>query len=171
MRIMIIDDVFMNVLRLKEAVRPFGDADGFQNAREGLEALKFAYLIKEPYDLLFLDIMMPEMSGFEVLEAVVAAGKDLPPKARTKVVMVTARSQEDSVRQAIRSGASGYVIKPFHDERIRAEVTRLTGVSAAAAGGRPPAPEGASPPARDGAQPPAPAVAPRKPKRKGETAA
>jgi len=143
MRIMIIDDVFMNVLRLKEAVRPFGEADGFQDAREGLEALQFAHLTNQRYDLLFLDIMMPEMSGFEVLDAVVKMNRDLPPKERTKVVMVTARSQEDSVRQAIRSGAAGYVIKPFQDERIRAEVERLTGVIAPATNARPAASGGA----------------------------
>jgi two-component system chemotaxis response regulator CheY len=144
MKIMVIDDVFMNILRLKEAVRPFGDADGFQNAREGLEALQFAYLTNDRYDLLFLDIVMPEMSGFDVLKAVVKMGAGLSPKERTKVVMVTARNQEESVREAIRNGASGYVIKPFQDERIHGEIQRLTGVSPGSAGAQPPSAGGQS---------------------------
>ena len=142
MKIMVIDDVFMNILRLKEAVRAFGEVEGYQNAREGLEALQFAYLTNAPYDLLFLDILMPELSGFEVLDALVKMGADRPPKERTKVVMVTSRNQEESVRKSIRSGASGYVIKPFQNERIHAEILRLTGMSPGAAGAPERGPEG-----------------------------
>ena len=130
MKIMVIDDVSMNILRLKQAAKSFGAVEGYQDARAGLEALQFAYLTSAPYDVLFLDIVMPEMSGFDVLAAVVKMGADLPPAARTKVVMVTARSQEESVRQAIRGGASAYVIKPYSDEKIHELIRRLTGAEA-----------------------------------------
>ncbi len=136
MRIMVIDDVFMNILRLREAAKDFCEVEGFQDARAGLEALRSACQASTPYDVLFLDIVMPEMSGFEVLEAVVQMGAHLPPERRTKVVMVTARNQEEVVRQAIRGGAAGYVIKPFRDEKIREVICQVKGRGDPACGER-----------------------------------
>jgi two-component system, chemotaxis family, chemotaxis protein CheY len=128
MKIMVIDDVMMNILVLKQAAKPFGAVDGFQSWEPGLDALREAYGSGEPYDLLFLDIRMPNRNGLEVLKDVQDLGRTQAAGHKTKVVMFTSISEPDSVREAIRLGAVGYVLKPIQAERIQDEVRRLMAI-------------------------------------------
>jgi DNA-binding response OmpR family regulator len=81
---------------------------GFQviEVRSGVEALKF--LAHDLPDLVILDVMMPEMDGFEVCRHIRAD----PRTARLPVVMLTARTQLESRVEAFRAGADDYVTKP-----------------------------------------------------------
>ncbi len=76
-------------------------------AEDGIEALR---LIKEePVDLVLLDVMMPGLSGFDVLEAV----RKLYPSNRLRVLMVTAKDQSEDVVRAFKLGADDYIAKPL----------------------------------------------------------
>ncbi len=76
-------------------------------AEDGVEALQ---LLKEnPIDLVLLDVMMPGLSGFDVLEAV----RKLYPRDRLQVLMVTAKDQSDEVVRAFDLGADDYIAKPL----------------------------------------------------------
>ena len=76
-------------------------------AEDGIEALR---LIKEePVDLVLLDVMMPGLSGFDVLEAV----RKLYPSNRLRVLMVTAKDQSEDVVKAFQLGADDYITKPL----------------------------------------------------------
>jgi CheY-like chemotaxis protein len=125
MKMMIIDDVMMNVLVLRNIVQHLGQVDHFQNPAEGLNALAEAYRRGAPYDLLFLDIFMPGRSGLEVLKVVQKLNQEVPG-IKTKVVMVTSQKGRESFQAAMRDGAVGYILKPFQPERILEEVRRLT---------------------------------------------
>jgi two-component system chemotaxis response regulator CheY len=70
-------------------------------------------------DIVTMDITMPEMSGLEALKEIVKQD----PKA--KVVMVSAMGQEAMVREAIVSGAKGFIVKPFKEEGIIAAMKKL----------------------------------------------
>ena len=74
-------------------------------AKDGKECMDI--LAKETVDSLILDIHMPVMDGFEVLEKVRECYSKLP------VIMLTADCAEESVRRALNLGAKGYVVKPF----------------------------------------------------------
>jgi CheY-like chemotaxis protein len=126
MKIMIIDDIMMNVLVLKHAVKSFGQVAGFQDVGAGLRALREAYETEDPFDLLFLDILMPGTDGLTVLRQVQEIGASHASHARTKVVMVTSQNERQSFREAIQLGAAGYLLKPILPERVREEVRRLT---------------------------------------------
>jgi two-component system, chemotaxis family, chemotaxis protein CheY len=125
MKIIILDDVLMNVQVLAEAVSQFGSVDGFQDADRAMDQIRGAYLTGAPYDLLFLDITMPRHDGLDLLEAVVKMGKTYPGPKRTKVVMVTAHGEREQIVRAVQGGADGYILKPFQEDRVRAEITRL----------------------------------------------
>ena len=125
MKIMILDDVRLNILRLKEVVQTFGQVDGYQEIQPGLDALESAYLGGEPYDLLLLDITMPEMSGLDVLKRVTRMALTYRSERKTKVVMVTSHGERDIVMQAAQLGAVGYILRPFQPDRIRQEIQRL----------------------------------------------
>ncbi len=84
------------------------------NGREALDRLK-----EQPFDLVLLDIMMPEMNGFEVLEAM----KEVPALRDTPVIMISALDETDSVIRCIELGAEDYLNKPFNPTLLRARVT------------------------------------------------
>ncbi|MGD0733704.1 MAG: response regulator [Terracidiphilus sp.] len=83
---------------------------------EGLELLK----IKE-VDLILSDINMPSMDGLEFLRQLRA--QNLAPGV--PVVMITTESSEEHVKQAILSGAQGYIRKPFTAEQVKERVLPL----------------------------------------------
>lgn len=66
--------------------------------------------------LVLLDIRLPDISGLQVLRAVRASGHDLP------VVMMTADSRPDTVRDVMAMGGNGYLIKPFEPKDLIARV-------------------------------------------------
>ena len=86
------------------------------DGREALEAVR-----QERPALVILDVMMPGLTGFEVLEAIKAEDnlKDTP------VVMLTARGQEADTLKGISLGAADYIVKPFRPAELLARVQRL----------------------------------------------
>jgi two-component system alkaline phosphatase synthesis response regulator PhoP len=74
--------------------------------------------------LVFLDIMMPEMNGFEVCEAVAA----LPEAERPAIILLTARGQEADRDMGLRLGAHDYVTKPFDPDAVLAMARRVLGL-------------------------------------------
>ena len=87
-----------------------------QNGKRALE------LIREVRpDLVLLDVMMPEMSGLEVLEAMRAE----VPTASIPVVLLSAKGQAAEIEQGLRSGATQYLVKPFESQSLRACVAEV----------------------------------------------
>lgn len=91
----------------------------FTQAASGLEAIERLSLGR--FDLVVLDLNMPDISGIEVLEFVRAQDnlKSLP------IVVVTTRGDEASRVNALRAGASSFMTKPFTPDVIVAEAQRL----------------------------------------------
>ncbi len=76
-------------------------------AEDGIEALR---LVKEkPVDLVLLDVMMPGLDGFDVLEAL----RKIYPSGRLGILMVTAKDQSEDVVRAFKLGADDYITKPL----------------------------------------------------------
>ena len=95
-------------------------------AEDGAKGLIKAREIKP--DLVLLDVMMPGLSGFQVLEQIRQERdsqlRDVP------VLMITAKSQSEDVDQALSLGATGYIVKPFRQEKFIAKVNSLLGIEA-----------------------------------------
>jgi len=89
------------------------------SARDGKEGL--ARAIELAPDVIVTDVMMPEMSGDEMLRAIRAR----PEFARTPVVVVSARADDELRIAMLRDGAQDYVTKPFSPEELRARVDNL----------------------------------------------
>lgn len=79
-------------------------------ANNGTSAIEKAALLKP--DIVFLDINMPEISGLDALASIKTRNKDII------VIMVTANSDTSTVQQAVRTGADGYILKPFNANQI-----------------------------------------------------
>jgi len=112
--VLVVDD---NVLNLELLKQDLGEA-GYkvQAVRSGYDALKV--LERKAPDIVLLDIMMPGMSGLEVLDWVRgrAETRDLP------VILVTAKSQSHDIVQGLEAGANDYVTKPIDFEVLNARM-------------------------------------------------
>ena len=89
-----------------------------EDGRQGLDAL-----IADPPDLVLLDVMMPELDGFEVCAA--ARAHDDPTVASTPIVLLSAKAQNADLEAGSDVGADAYVTKPFDPLELVAEVERL----------------------------------------------
>ena len=90
-------------------------------AEDGREALELA--VREKPDLIFLDIMMPHVSGYEVCKRI----KQDAAVANTYIVMLTARGQEEDERQALECGANEFMTKPFSPRKMKAKLLAILG--------------------------------------------
>jgi two-component system alkaline phosphatase synthesis response regulator PhoP/two-component system response regulator VicR len=114
-KILIIDDDATMVNLLSTIL----EIDGFEAgyALSGKQA--FEILSKGLPDLILLDIMMPEMDGFEVL----ARLRQDPATSKLPIIMLTARTDDKDIFEGWRRGADEYVTKPF-DPRLLVETIR-----------------------------------------------
>jgi len=106
MKFLVVDD-FSTMRRI---VRGLLKELGFTNvdeAEDGVVAL--AKLKSEPFDFVVSDWNMPNMTGIDLLRAIRAE----PALAHLPVLMVTAEAKKENIIEAAKSGASGYVVKPF----------------------------------------------------------
>jgi len=109
-QILIIDDVSSNLMLMESIL----EAEGYEvmpcdDGRKALEYLEGSSQIR----LILLDIMMPDFDGYEFLEQKNAAvGKDIP------VIVVSAKTDTDSIQQALEKGAYDYLSKPFNIQDV-----------------------------------------------------
>tara|TARA_B100000949_G_scaffold87265_1_gene77809 strand:+ start:1999 stop:2367 length:369 start_codon:yes stop_codon:yes gene_type:complete len=118
-KILIVDDEPNIVMSLEYAFKK-KDFEVFI-ARDGTEALDISN--REKPDLILLDIMMPEMDGYETLKRV-RDNKDL---SHTKVVFLSAKSKEKDVEKGLKMGADSYMTKPFSIKKVISDIEDLLG--------------------------------------------
>jgi len=110
-----VDDNSMNRIMLSRYITKLGyKAILAENGRQALEKLQ-----SEPFDLMLLDVEMPEMDGYEVLERL----KVHPRLRDIPVIMISAVEELDSVVRCIELGAQDYLPKPFNPVLLRARLT------------------------------------------------
>ena len=112
--LLVVDDNRVNRLLLARTLEQLGHRVTFaENGRQALESLR-----ARPVDLVLLDIEMPEMNGYETLDALQADPKlrDIP------VVMMSSVEEVDSVARCIEAGAEDYLFKPVNPVLLRARV-------------------------------------------------
>lgn len=112
--ILIVDDDAELRANLSKILRNKGYK--IDEASSGKEAIEKA--MSKEFDISLLDLMMPKMSGMDVLTEL----RKLSP--RTKVIMITAFATVDNAVEALKRGASDYISKPFKTEELLAKIRR-----------------------------------------------
>jgi two-component system, chemotaxis family, chemotaxis protein CheY len=120
MRTLIVEDDFTSRILMSEFLRELGPAHVAVDGREAVEAVRSALKSGTPYELICLDIMLPEMNGQDVLKEIRAreneAGIQLGKGA--KVIMTSALSDPKNVLSAFREQCDGYLVKPIVKEQL-----------------------------------------------------
>lgn len=107
-RILIVDDSFNNLVLLEDLLTEMNYEVIL--AHNGIEAMEQIY--KSDPDLVLLDVMMPKMGGFEMMEKMNEEGLKLP------VIVITAKNTEDERSRAINLGAVDFITKPVNISEI-----------------------------------------------------
>lgn len=112
--VLVVDDDAINRKLLARGVDQQGHA--VTTATNGVEA--WARLREEPFDIVLLDVLMPEMDGYELLERMVADER----LRHIPVIMISALDQLESAVRCIELGAEDYLAKPFEPVLLRARI-------------------------------------------------
>ncbi len=121
MKTLVAEDDFISRLVLQKMLLPFGHCDIAVNGREAVEAFNLAMSEGNPYDLICLDIMMPEMDGKEALSLIRLKEKQLniEPRNEAKIIMITALdTPKDVVDAYYKGGCTSYLVKPINKIKI-----------------------------------------------------
>ncbi len=113
-KILLVDDNPINIRVAAKILRSNNYNISFsQSGKEALEKSK-----KVPFDLILLDIMMPDMDGYEVCQRL----KEDPVTEKIPVIFLTAKTEPESIVKGFEVGGSDYVTKPFHGQELLSRV-------------------------------------------------
>jgi DNA-binding response OmpR family regulator len=104
------------IIQMKLELAPY-DVSLVEDGRAALARLEG----EEPIDLVLLDIMMPYMSGLDVL----AAAKRLPHRRDTPIIILTAKGQDADREQALELGAEDFLTKPFSPNKLLLRINEI----------------------------------------------
>lgn len=115
-RILVVDDNADMRSYLIRLLKQFWSVECVTNGREALQKLNAG-----PVDLVISDVMMPEMNGFELVQAIRSSER----LNQTPVLLLSARAGEEARAGGLEAGADDYLIKPFSPRELYARVTHL----------------------------------------------
>ncbi len=127
MKCLIVEDDFAARKLLQVYLSDYADCFIAVNGHEAVEAIREALEEGESYDLICLDIMMPEMDGHKALEAIRQVEKEhgIGGLDGVKVIMTTALDDSKNIMGSFRTGCEAYIVKPIRKGKLLEEMTKL----------------------------------------------
>lgn len=123
MKTLIVEDDFASRVLLLALLKSHGPSHVAVNGKEAVAAVLAAMEAGDPYDLVCLDVMMPEMDGQEALKEIRALEKarNISFDDGVKIIMITAKQNVKDVTTAL---ANGYLVKPITPDIFQAELKK-----------------------------------------------
>lgn len=127
MKILIVEDDFTCRKALQAFLSEHGDCFVAVNGCEAVEAVREAIEQGQPYELICMDINMPEMDGREALQAIRQIEKThgINGLDVVKIIMTTVRDDSENIMGAFRTGCEAYIVKPVKKEKLLEEIEKL----------------------------------------------
>lgn len=120
MKTLIVEDDFTSRLLLQKILRNWSETNIAVNGKEAVQAVRLALNAGQPYDLICLDIMMPEMDGQNALKAIRKAEEEhgILSSQGAKIIMTTALSDIKNVNNAFHGLCDAYLVKPIDKNKL-----------------------------------------------------
>ena len=128
MKCLIVEDELKCRHIFKELLSSFGECDVAVNGQEAIDSFRLAHELKRPYDVIFMNVMMPVVDGLTALREIrlLEKGMEMPPGLMVKAVMMTAPGDPRSVIKAFKEGeANSFLIKPITKKILDKEMATL----------------------------------------------
>ena len=128
MKVLIAEDDFTSRTYMLRMLEQYGECDITVDGKEAVEAAALAIEDGELYDLICLDIMMPEMDGYEALKEIRRLEEEagIDESKRARVIMTTALTDGRNVQKAFQLGCVAYAGKPIHPQKFENELRKLS---------------------------------------------
>ncbi len=124
MKILIVDDEMAALAKMKVLLSGYGDCTLVTNGSQALQQCAKAIQNGAPYDLITIDIQLPEISGIDLLAAVSKLENSHSIPASIKI-MVTASGTRDNLLKATFKGCDGFMVKPVKRDTIEEKMASL----------------------------------------------
>lgn len=120
MKFLIVDDNPNNSELLKKMLQKYGEIDIANDGNHAISLFLSAHKLKVPYSGVFLDIMMPQKDGYEVLTEIRKWESEnlVESPLQVKVVMTTSLHDTDTVVKSYDTGCQHYLLKPFNKDDL-----------------------------------------------------
>jgi two-component system, chemotaxis family, chemotaxis protein CheY len=127
MKTLIVEDDFASRVLLQSILQAYGECNIAVNGREAINAVQMAIAAKTPYNLICMDIMMPEMDGQEALKEIrrIEQSAGIYGNDGVKIVMVTGLGDTRNIMTAFREQCDIYIKKPIETEKLIHELKAL----------------------------------------------
>jgi two-component system chemotaxis response regulator CheY len=108
-------------------LRDYCHCDVAISGDEAITAFQLAWIEKDPYDVIYLDIVIPRSNGFEVLDYIRNYEKENDCPHKAKIIMVSALDDQNQIVNAYRNECDSYMVKPISMKKLK-EVSEQAGV-------------------------------------------
>lgn len=127
MRILIVEDDPTSRFILQRFISPYGDINTAEDGNAALEAFQAAHQQGKPYDLIFLDIMLPKMDGQNVLINIrqMEHEKGIGGREGVKIIMTTALDDHQNILGAFNEQCEAYLVKPIDKDKLIKQLKAL----------------------------------------------
>ena len=127
MDILVTEDDFLCRKLLIKLLKPYGECDIAADGMEALRAVNEAYQSNHPYDLICLDINMPNLNGHDALKKIreIEEEHGILLGCGSKIMMVTGASDSKSIVNAFKFSCDGYLVKPFTKDSVADELLKI----------------------------------------------
>jgi HD-like signal output (HDOD) protein len=127
MKVLIVDDQLVSRKKVQKIFEGFCSADAVDSGRAALDACRKSWEENAPYQLITLDISMPDMNGMEVLQTIreKEAERGISKEQQVKILMISSTSDKDTVITCIQAGCDDYLVKPLNKEAISAKLEKF----------------------------------------------
>ena len=127
MRVLIVEDNLTNRQLLIKLLSPFGETEVAVDGKDAVDIFHKSLALGERYNLICMDIMMPEIDGYEALAQIrqLEAENHVAPEDAAKVIMTTAVDSPSSMAEAKSLHCDGYLLKPIRKMKLMEELQRL----------------------------------------------
>lgn len=127
MKCLIVEDNAHDRRLLQQMLTDYGQTDTAENGAEAIEQFKRAHMDQEPYDVIFLDIMMPGVDGNEILRQIRDLERNtLRIENPVSIVMATSKTDTDTIVTSYDDGCQHFFMKPY-DKRELIELLSAMG--------------------------------------------
>ncbi len=127
MKMLVVDDELVSRKKMEKILQHYGVCHAVDSGKAAIEAYTQALLIREPFDLITLDVSMPGMGGTEVLLMIriLERKNSIPKDKQVKILMVTSHADQETVMASIEAGCDDYIKKPFSLERVTRKLNKI----------------------------------------------